>query len=204
MDVVLQFETSGSWPDDLMAIQRIKSAFYLRMGNSLQNQASFRTSVANTFVDVMVDKFTFRLRIHHPREVLLVRAQELERAESKHLSLEAVPPPSIEVDMVHRPVHVSLIRGFSARNPVYGKSVRLVKRWLSSHLLLSLMEEEAVELLVAYLFAYPRPFAAPGSPFTALMRFLVLLSTHDWVREPIIVDISNEFDAAQIKQVKVS
>jgi hypothetical protein len=37
IEVVIQFESSNKWPDDLLAIVRIKSAFYIRMANALQS-----------------------------------------------------------------------------------------------------------------------------------------------------------------------
>ena len=51
---------------------------------------------------------------------------------------------------------------------------RLAKRWLSSHLFSACLAEEAVELLVAYLFLKPLPFNVPCSRITGFLRLTSL------------------------------
>ena len=73
LDVVLQFESSGHWPDDLEAIRHTKTAFYLRMADELQSQLSLDSTVAADWIEIPISGFTFRLVIHHERELLLLR-----------------------------------------------------------------------------------------------------------------------------------
>ena len=47
---------------------------------------------------------------------------------------------------------------------------RLAKRWAASHLFSSCLVEEAVELLVAYLFLNPLPYDVPCSRITGFLR----------------------------------
>jgi hypothetical protein len=47
---------------------------------------------------------------------------------------------------------------------------RLAKRWAASHLFSACLVEEAIELLVAYLFLNPLPFDAPCSRITGFLR----------------------------------
>ena len=49
---MLQFETSGKWPDDLMAIQHIKAAFHIRLAELLRTECSLVTAAAPKHVDV--------------------------------------------------------------------------------------------------------------------------------------------------------
>ena len=51
--VVLQFETSGKWPDDLTAIQHIKAAFHIRLAELLKSECSLITATAGKHVDVL-------------------------------------------------------------------------------------------------------------------------------------------------------
>jgi U3 small nucleolar RNA-associated protein 22 len=48
---------------------------------------------------------------------------------------------------------------------------RLAKRWISTHLFSSFISEEAVELVVAYLFLKPFPFHAPASQVAGFLRY---------------------------------
>lgn len=49
---MLQFETSGKWPDDLTAIQHIKAAFHIRLAELLKTECSLVTAGASKHVDV--------------------------------------------------------------------------------------------------------------------------------------------------------
>ena len=51
--VILQFETSGKWPDDLTAIQHIKAAFHIRLAELLKSECSLITAASRQHVDVL-------------------------------------------------------------------------------------------------------------------------------------------------------
>ena len=53
LQVVLQFETSGKWPDDLTAIQHIKAAFHIRLAKLLKSECSLVTAASPRHVDVL-------------------------------------------------------------------------------------------------------------------------------------------------------
>jgi U3 small nucleolar RNA-associated protein 22 len=78
---------------------------------------------------------------------------------------------------------------------------RLAKRWISAHLFSSFISEEAVELLVAYLFLKPYPFNVPSSRVAGFLRFLRLLSSFDWTFSPMIIDINNDFNLKDEKEI---
>ena len=57
--VLIMFETSGQWPDDIDAIQRVKAAFLLKIASLLRNECQL-PSVANTkYIDVLKVSGTF-------------------------------------------------------------------------------------------------------------------------------------------------
>ncbi len=91
MDLVLQFERSGRWPDDLAAIQKTKLAFFETIGTALmkklpglrasdvtgENDASTGISDQACLELLTADGWAFSLRIWHDREAtLLQRALE--------------------------------------------------------------------------------------------------------------------------------
>ena len=69
-----------------------------------------------------------------------------------------------------------------------------MKRWLAVHMLSGLIPGEAVELIVASIFIDPAPLYTPNTVPNAFMRCLQFLSTHDWVRNPLIVDPEDHID----------
>ena len=50
--VVLQFESSGKWPEDLTAIQHIKAAFHIRLAELLRTKCSMSTAASRKHLDV--------------------------------------------------------------------------------------------------------------------------------------------------------
>lgn len=75
---------------------------------------------------------------------------------------------------------------------------RLAKRWLSSHFLLEYFEEEAIDLICAYLFVNPSTCDAPKSLLVGFLRFLELLVSFDWKSQPLIIDPDREINSLLI------
>ena len=55
-----------------------------------------------------------------------------------------------------------------------------------------ILADEAVELLVTYLFVRPFPFSAPCSRVTGSLRFLRPVAYHDWALSPLIVNVNGD------------
>ena len=66
-----------------------------------------------------------------------------------------------------------------------------MKRWLAAHMLSGLIPMEAIELIVANIFIDPSPLYTPNTVQCGFMRCLHLVATHDWTKEPLIVDPEN-------------
>jgi len=86
--------------------------------------------------------------------------------------------------------HHSLVHTVYTGHPSSSSVVRLAKRWVSSHLLSDHLPFEAIELLVVKIYADSKNSALdpPSTIMSGFMRFLRLLSSHDWLREPLLVD----------------
>jgi U3 small nucleolar RNA-associated protein 22 len=74
------------------------------------------------------------------------------------------------------------------RYPCASATVRLARKWVASHLLSGMFPMEAIELIIAKAFTDPAPLATPGSVAAGFLRFLFLLSSHDFANQPFIVD----------------
>jgi hypothetical protein len=94
-----------------------------------------------------------------------------------------------------------------------------VKKWLAFNYLSDVFDEIAIELMVAHVFINSGEFVPKYDIYyfydillfnlqifrtiwSAFFRFLSFLSTHDFVEEPIIVDMNNLFAAEQLEQAK--
>ncbi|KZP27685.1 Nrap protein [Athelia psychrophila] len=191
MEIVLEFEKSARWPDELRAIQRIKMAFCESVAEALMGAvAGLRASVVvgevgNGVVGkegikdevrleiVTREGWAFSARVWHDREALLLDRM----LESKPKALlkpetlsgeerqEAVDAKELHTRLfVDAPRHHRAIASLCHRFAAFAGTVRLVKRWLGAHWLLrGCVSEEAVELLCAAVFVRDGKMPADGT-----------------------------------------
>ncbi|KAL9245871.1 hypothetical protein vseg_019471 [Gypsophila vaccaria] len=191
VEVMIQLEGSGNWPMDEVATEKTKTAFLLKIAESLQSKHGVSCIATEDDVDVLLSGYAFRLKILHERGLSMVQRQG---NQFKRLS-------SIDKQLFIKSQHSSMINGLQGRYPIYGTVVRLAKRWASSHLFSACLGCEAIELLVAHLFLNPLPFHAPSSRITGFLRFLRLLSEYDWNFSPLVVDINNDLTPDDVTEI---
>lgn len=180
MEVIVEFEKSGRWPDDLRAIQKIKLAFFERLATTLMaavkglqatvvlGERTERMDIQDeAALDVITpDGWAFRARIWHDREATLLDRiingqSHIPKALRRNITGEEARERQAALEardvylrrFIHAPRHHRAIAALSHKFPAFAGTVRLTKRWLASHwLLCSHVSEEAAELLCAHLF----------------------------------------------------
>jgi len=180
MDIIIEFEKSPRWPDDLAAILKMKLAFFEQIARSLMRAVeglAARVVVDNSssptpFRDhgrleiLTPEGWAFSASIWHDREVTLFdRIVEGEPNRpfapkpSPHEKQAAAKAKAAYVrQFIAAPSHHRAISNLCHRYPGFSGTVRLVKRWLASHWLLDVhISQEAVELICA------KPFIGDGS-----------------------------------------
>ena len=75
--IVVTFESSGKWPDNYKAIESIKTAFYIRIAQSLRTRYDTQSIVSKNYLDVLLNGFCFRVKIFYPREIFVRKAQSM-------------------------------------------------------------------------------------------------------------------------------
>jgi len=226
IDIVIQFDSSGRWPDALPAIQHTKIAFLLKLADllasknsalttrvGLENTTSANTGYSNTaYLDIIypspapaLSPVCFRTRIHHEREAHLLQTALADK--SLHGSVRDSLASALAThkrSFLANPIHTTTIRALCSRFSPFSSTVRLLKKWVSSHLLLRHVPEELLEIVAAHIFLQPAPWSAPGSATTAFLRCLHLLSRWDWAFSPMIVDLSlsQDMTESQIAEIQ--
>ncbi|KAF1966772.1 Nrap protein [Bimuria novae-zelandiae CBS 107.79] len=208
--IILQFEASARWPDDLCAIQRTKIAFLLKLSELLSAAHKiYKTEVGlenpsqpsqnQTFLDITVRSgtptvrtFVFRLRIHHDREATLLERQLKDKTlDAQSRESAAVALALYNRDFLRVLSHTQTIQNLCTRYPALSPAVRLTKRWFDSHLLSPHIAPELIELLVVRTFLQPHPWPVPSCATTGFLRTLAWISRWDWRHSPLIVDFSS-------------
>jgi U3 small nucleolar RNA-associated protein 22 len=214
MDVTITFESSINWPDDLVAIQHTKTAFYIQMAQSVEAEGKYKVVVASeklqnpiedgAYMDILTPEgFVFRCRIHHEREgVLLRQAFETSPSYTGTDSEQSEPTPECPKDYyknaldlyerlyVKSPQHTLVLQSLCQTFPSLSLTIRLVKRWIASHALSAQIPDELLELVCCRVYVHPAPYyAAPSSGWSGFMRVLNLFAHFDWKNEPMVVDV---------------
>ena len=205
--VVLNFESSGRWPDDLQAIQAMKAAFFERIAASIVDHLSgARTRVvfddhASDVSDrcllevILPTGFAFQASIVHDRErVLLQRILDDKLSETparKRTARIALATYERRFDFATK--HHTAVNVIGLKFPAFCDSVRLAKRWVSAQMLSSHVPEELIELLMVGVFLSLGD-SAPASAQSGFSLFLHQLSSWRWREEPMLVPL---FTAAQ-------
>lgn len=213
-DVILQFEGSGRWPDDMVAIQRTKVALLLRIGDFLEQSTKglvAKLGIENAekslyncaFLDVMyATGAVFRLRIFNDREQTLLQRQIKDKSVDSRDREEAVAALShFKRTYVQLPLHTQAITTHCTRFPLLSPTIRLVKMWFGTHMLSDHISDELIELIVMRVFLQPYPWRAPSSTGTGFLRTLHFLARWDWRAVPLIVDFSGSMTEANVASI---
>lgn len=220
IDVNLEFEKSTKWPDDIRAVQKAKLALLEAIATALLSANKItRASVCTADCSgstiqqqgpsleiYTAEGWAFSVRIWYDREAtLLERLSSSVRTPARPLAPSEANPreqreaqQALEIytcQFIHAPRHHRAVANLAHRFTAYVGTVRLVKRWLAAHWLLTThVSAEAVEIISA------RPFLGSGAVlpddassiprskergFAQVLEFL-----RDWKpEEPIFVPI---------------
>lgn len=175
MDIVIEFEKSSRWPDELAAILKMKLAFFEHIARLLMKSVEGLT--AKVVADnpsqspplqdrgrleiITPEGWAFSASIWHEREATL-----LDRLIEGEPNRPFAPKPGLREKQaavnardsyvrrfIAAPSHHRAISNLCHRYPGFSGTVRLVKRWLASHWLLDVhVSQEATELICARIF----------------------------------------------------
>ncbi|KAH0612567.1 uncharacterized protein H6S33_008947 [Morchella sextelata] len=215
-DVVVQFESSLKWPEDLVAVQKAKIAFLLKIAELLEQakgedivtrvglENEGRNTMNSAFLDVVyLTGATFRVRIYHDRERNLLERQLKDKSLSPRTREEITQALSEHCrSFIYGPLHTQDLQKLCHRFPALSPTIRLVKKWFHSHLLSSHISDELVELITLRCFINPSSWATPSSVMTGFLRTISFISQWDWRTEPLIVDMSiGDLGASAVQEI---
>lgn len=183
LEILLQLEGSGNWPEAPVAIRKTKAAFCLQIAQSLRKKYGVGCIASEDAVDIIMEGYVFRLLLMYDKDPTRAMTSKDD---------EQLGTVSSTQDLLLQSSHSSLIQGLYGTYPAFGPTVRLAKRWIWSHFFSGVLTEEVIELLVTYVCVHPFPHLPPSSRVTGFLRFLHLLINHEWALEPLVVDVNGD------------
>ena len=200
-DVILEFETSPKWPDEISSLEKAKTAFLLKIQEQLEKDhgskyksyftrdESIPFNLDVTTLNILTPEcFGFKFRVLTERdEVLYLRAISNARNEIKPLLEETFL--KFTAKYLTSVKHTRTLENISHSYPFFSPVVRLFKKWLDTHLLLGHLTDELVELIAIKPFVDAVPYNIPGSVENGFLKILRFLGEWNWKEEPLILDL---------------
>eukprot|EP00927_Polykrikos_kofoidii_P003457 TRINITY_DN11375_c0_g1_i2.p1 TRINITY_DN11375_c0_g1~~TRINITY_DN11375_c0_g1_i2.p1 ORF type:complete len:1217 (-),score=250.11 TRINITY_DN11375_c0_g1_i2:118-3666(-) len=186
-DVVVEFESSGRWPSSQEAVRKVCTAMMLQMQEELKTDLDIESGITEEFLDVRYPEFVFRTRVFHQHELTAAAFRVANFQAPLNSPLPDVEAMERLATLWWRPRICSCLRGHVLQLPALAGAIRLLKRWMASQML-SGFEDFAEHLAIA-VFLHPAPFETPTSPHVGFSRACWLLSSFDWQREPLMIDL---------------
>ena len=203
----IQFEGSSRWPQDLIAVQKAKVAFLLKVAEQLETTTpGLSTSLrlednTNPFSNAAAMEISnatgsrFQLRVQHEGEETLVLEKLAKGSKSDpERGMAAAALSDYKQKFVQGPMHRQALSSLSSRFPALAPSVGAMKKWRDRHLLSNHISDELIELLTVRTFVHPGPFDPPGTMVTGFLRTLLFISRWDWRSEPWILQLRTGLD----------
>lgn len=211
----IQFEGSSRWPQDLVAVQKAKVAFLLKVAEQLETttpglSTSLRlednTNPFSNAAHIVISSpagSKLQLRVHHEGEESLVLEKLAKSSKSDtDRGMAAAALSDYKQKFVQGPMHRQALSSLGSRFPALSPSVGAMKRWRDRHLLSTHISNELIELLTLRTFVHPGPFDPPGTMVTGFFRTLLFISRWDWRSEPLILQLRTGLDKHAMQAAK--
>ncbi|KAI3636805.1 hypothetical protein MIR68_005072 [Amoeboaphelidium protococcarum] len=212
MDLIIELESSSKWPQDLVALQNMKQLYLLSIHKQLielklkswfvkcQRSTSIEGDISEKLVVISESTHVFAIYLYVKQEKLMRLRQQFnpDLSQSEQQIAKSEYLKNIELYEV-LPIHHQVMTAAVHKYPVLSDCIRLVKRWLSCHLLLTDMKtwkyasgvrEEVVELLCVYVF---RSSARPKQNlFAAFLQVLQLFAEYNFAEYPVFINFGKD------------
>uniref|UniRef100_A0A158Q7J7 Nucleolar protein 6 n=1 Tax=Elaeophora elaphi TaxID=1147741 RepID=A0A158Q7J7_9BILA len=199
VEVQITMEQSGKWGDELGAIARLKTAFYIELSKILKEKHSMQAIPFDDYLIVHFNTVVFRLVIAYPKEVHIMRKLN----GGKTGILKDSPASKLkELEIILEPQLTALLHSASQQFEAFSETCRLAMYWLSCQALSDYLNEVILETIVASVFLKPFSIQPPRTSFIGFFHFLILLSTHNWLMKPLLVDFDNEWTEEDIDKIE--
>ena len=204
--IQLRFEGNSKWPTNIEAIAAAKCALLIQLAEGIETMkrngasecASFDGPMNSTptYLDLGFRGYSWRIMIGADQELKVLNSLRKPTTEAAALRRALIERHILSA------MHHSLIHSVNTQHPTAGLTTRLAMRWVHSHMLSGLLSQEAVEILVSKVYVDPQPFDSPSTVVSAFLRFLRLLSSYDWAKQPLVFDPQGYFSAEDHSRIR--
>jgi len=111
------------------ALQRVKAEFYIELNQRLSKQYGLMAHDNSDYMDVLQDRFMFRIIIWCHKELVLLRRIKTNEGLNKTIDSEIADNFKLKTEIL--PKISSALNAINRKYVCFGISCRLTKRWIS-------------------------------------------------------------------------
>jgi U3 small nucleolar RNA-associated protein 22 len=178
--IQIRFGSSSKWPSDLKAIGAAKTAMLVQLAHGIENindnHFDGPVLVTPSYLDLGHKGYCFRIVIRADPEIRMLKGLSNPSPQATSLLRD------INRTHVLAAKHHSMIHAVHTLQPSSAAVVRMAKRWIANHLLSGHITSAVIDLIVAKVYSDDEnPSGVPSTITSGFIRFLHLLSSHDWL-----------------------
>uniref|UniRef100_A0A8R1I488 Nucleolar protein 6 n=1 Tax=Caenorhabditis japonica TaxID=281687 RepID=A0A8R1I488_CAEJA len=206
LTVHIKLEYSGRWGNDVEAIRRLTSSFYVKIAERLREKNLCAVPTVDQLF-VLQSGIVFKIVVVHDR-ILSILEEGVEKLKDSgaariESSLQGIRLAAWKKKFIAEPLLQLSLQSFSTSHKFFGSTVQLFKKWLGSKLLSGHLNDHIIELLVVAAIN-KKGSVEPQSTWSSFVRLLHLIATHPWPARPLIVDFGakswNEEERAKLEE----
>ncbi|EMD49129.1 nucleolar RNA-associated protein, putative [Entamoeba histolytica KU27] len=160
--LIIKFEDSNKWPDELHGIKLMKSAFSIKIKELLRAQSILGKVFPNRF-ELYYKGYIFNILFDVPQELALLRMGTGDDVEDYINKYQRIPLTSLWMSQ------------FPGKYPALTQSSRLLKKWLSSRMFSNYFSDGLIDAMTIHFFLN-EPIHSPQKFF---LTFIETLATND-------------------------
>uniref|UniRef100_A0AC35G5M6 Nucleolar protein 6 n=1 Tax=Panagrolaimus sp. PS1159 TaxID=55785 RepID=A0AC35G5M6_9BILA len=195
LSVMLTMEHSNKFGDTPQIIAKFKTAFYIELAQRLKDDHKIFAVSTEKNLFVTINDIAFDVEIGQTKEIAI--AKRLENENRHNMIPVGGDWKSLKHKIEFLPQMCNQITGLTHRFAAFAETCQLFKKFLASHFLLEHFDDIAVELIVANVFLAldEQRGNPPLDPFSGFTHILHLLTSHDFVKQPLFIDFNGNLDS---------
>lgn len=157
--MIASLEVGGKWPNDLEALKKARTMYYLDLSQALHSQLNIHSKPSAEYLDAFHEGLVFRIYLESSKEINLLKYKVDELG--KQVIVESDEIERLQLFSQIMPLVTTSLNTINGKYLAYNCSVRMAKRWLACHLLSDHLNDIVIDLIAAYVFIHPYPYSSP-------------------------------------------
>ena len=161
--LMVEFEISEKWPDELRGIKLMECAFNIKIKELLRKHHHIQSHVFEDHLEIYFKGYVFSVNYFVPQELALLRMSSNEGVDEYIYQHKTIPVLS------------NWISQFPSNYPSFSQSSRLLKKWISSQMLSYYISDDIIDAICIHYYLSNQLY----TPQKFFLTFIEEFATND-------------------------